>query len=249
VCCSVLQCVAVCCSVMQRVLQCVLQWDTWYDLWHIAISMSLVTLHKNLPVVHEVSSRTNESWHTHTNESCHTHTNESCHTNTNESCHTNRNESCHTHECNQSGVELVHLKPANIDPGWVTWHESKIMLYESSDPNLGTLRGEAQKSLCVINKHLCHHTNPKSFCTNRKIHIHGVVSVSRIDSTIGLCCRSALWNREYSAKETYNLIDLTDHSHPILCEVRGTKEAYEWVCRPTHTARYLDCKVPRLQGT
>jgi hypothetical protein len=32
---------------------------------------------------------------------------------------------------------------------------------------------------------------------------------------IGLFCKRALHKRRYSAKETYNLIDLTDRSHPI----------------------------------
>jgi len=49
------------------------------------------------------------------------------------------------------------------------------------------------------------------------IHIYryGVASVSRIDKIIGLFCKRALEKRRYSAKETYNLIDPTDRSHPI----------------------------------
>jgi len=33
---------------------------------------------------------------------------------------------------------------------------------------------------------------------------------------MGLFCKRALLKRRYSAKETYNLIDPTDRSHPIL---------------------------------
>ena len=40
--------------------------------------------------------------------------------------------------------------------------------------------------------------------------------VSRIDKMIGLFCKRALQKRQYSAKETYNLIDPTECSHPIL---------------------------------
>ena len=44
---------------------------------------------------------------------------------------------------------------------------------------------------------------------------YGVALVSRIDQIAGLFCKRALWKRQYSAKETYNFIDPTDHSHPI----------------------------------
>jgi len=42
-----------------------------------------------------------------------------------------------------------------------------------------------------------------------------VASVSRIDKIVGLFYKRALEKRRYSAKETYNLIDPTDRSHPI----------------------------------
>ena len=44
---------------------------------------------------------------------------------------------------------------------------------------------------------------------------YGVALVNRIDKIIGLFCKRALQKRRYSAKETYNLIDPTDRSHPI----------------------------------
>ena len=45
---------------------------------------------------------------------------------------------------------------------------------------------------------------------------YGVASASRIDEIVGLFCKRALSKRRYSAKETYNLIDPADCSHPIV---------------------------------
>ena len=45
---------------------------------------------------------------------------------------------------------------------------------------------------------------------------YGVASVTRINWIIGLFCKRALEKRRYSAKETCNLIDPTDRSHPYL---------------------------------
>jgi len=48
---------------------------------------------------------------------------------------------------------------------------------------------------------------------------YGVASVSRIDTIISLFCKRDLRKRQYSAKETYHLIEPTDRSHPIrLCD-------------------------------
>jgi len=44
---------------------------------------------------------------------------------------------------------------------------------------------------------------------------YGVTLVSRIDRIIGLFRKRALQKRRYSWKETYDLIDPTDRSHPI----------------------------------
>jgi len=43
--------------------------------------------------------------------------------------------------------------------------------------------------------------------------------VSGIYKIIGLFCKRALWKRQYSAKEIYNLIDPTNRSHPIVITV------------------------------
>jgi len=40
-------------------------------------------------------------------------------------------------------------------------------------------------------------------------------TIRRIDSIVGLFCKRALYKRLYSAKETYNLINPTNCSHPI----------------------------------
>ena len=45
--------------------------------------------------------------------------------------------------------------------------------------------------------------------------MYGVALVSRIDKIIGLFCKRALQKSQYSAKETYHLIDPANRSHPI----------------------------------
>jgi len=44
---------------------------------------------------------------------------------------------------------------------------------------------------------------------------YGMATVSRIHKIKGLFCKRDLQKRRYFAKETYNLIDPTDRSHPI----------------------------------
>ena len=61
--------------------------------------------------------------------------------------------------------------------------------------------------------------------------IDWIALVSRIDKIIGLFCKKALQKRQYSAKETYNLIDPTYRSHPIsICM---------YVC--THVFAFIFC--------
>ena len=55
-------------------------------------------------------------------------------------------------------------------------------------------------------------------CADGDCVAYGVALVSRIDKIKGLFCKRALQKRQYSAIETYNLIDLTDRSHPIVHE-------------------------------
>jgi len=76
---------------------------------------------------------------------------------------------------------------------------------------------------------------------------YGVASVGRIDKIIGLFGKRALLKRQYSAKETHNFIDPTDHSHPILhytyCNTNWT-ETHSWTSTQTlqqtlqHTATH-----------
>jgi len=49
-----------------------------------------------------------------------------------------------------------------------------------------------------------------------------VATISRLLQIIGLFCKRALKKRRYSAKETYNLKELTNRSHPIVA-------AFDWV--------------------
>jgi len=45
---------------------------------------------------------------------------------------------------------------------------------------------------------------------------YGVASISTLHKIIGLFCKRGLWKRWYSAKETYNLKEPTNRSHPIV---------------------------------
>jgi len=61
----------------------------------------------------------------------------------------------------------------------------------------------------------------------RESYSYGVALVSRIDKIIGLFCKRALQTSQYSAKETYNFIDSTIRSHPIvpICDITPV---YAW---------------------
>ena len=48
---------------------------------------------------------------------------------------------------------------------------------------------------------------------------YGVATVSRILKMIGIFCKRALQKRRYSAQETYNFKEPTNHSHPIVLHV------------------------------
>jgi len=58
---------------------------------------------------------------------------------------------------------------------------------------------------------------------------YGVALVSRIDKIVGLFCKRALFKRQYSAKEIYNVIDPTYRSHPII----GVLMVLLWVQYPS----------------
>jgi len=48
---------------------------------------------------------------------------------------------------------------------------------------------------------------------------YGVASISRLLKMTGLFCKRTLYKRLYSAKETYNFMEPTSCSHPIVvCE-------------------------------
>jgi len=70
---------------------------------------------------------------------------------------------------------------------------------------------------------------------------YGVALVSRIDKMIGLFCKRALQKRRYSAKVTYNLIDPTDRSHPI---VTSHNALLLWLSSPycslSHSRSHID---------
>ena len=61
---------------------------------------------------------------------------------------------------------------------------------------------------------------------------YGVATISRLLKIIGLFCKRALQKRQYSAKETYNLKEPTNRSHPI-CILWRSREGDGWF-RPQH---------------
>jgi len=67
---------------------------------------------------------------------------------------------------------------------------------------------------------------------------------SRLLKIIGLFCRRALQKRLYSAKETYNLKEPTDGSHPIAVYVTSvtyvTYVTYIFTC-VTNIFTYITC--------
>ena len=64
---------------------------------------------------------------------------------------------------------------------------------------------------------------------------YGVALVSSIDKIIGLFCKRALQKSQYSAKETYNLIDSTIRSHPMKDrETHQLKEMCLYESHPTY---------------
>jgi len=66
------------------------------------------------------------------------------------------------------------------------------------------------------------------------IYTYGVALASRIDKKIGLFCKRALQKRRYSAKETYDFIEPTDRSHPIVC-------MYTYMLKSKHIASRRSC--------
>ena len=54
-----------------------------------------------------------------------------------------------------------------------------------------------------------------SICLDRCILLCGVATISRLLKIMGLVCKRDLYKGLYSAKETYNLKEPTNRSHPI----------------------------------
>jgi len=65
------------------------------------------------------------------------------------------------------------------------------------------------------------------------IHVEGDEHHSRLLTIIGLFCKRALWKRLYSAKETCNSKEPTNHSHPIPITV----------CKYIYSLLHLECHV------
>jgi len=71
-------------------------------------------------------------------------------------------------------------------------------------------------SMCGQKSPMCCQKRPMCCLFASSISLYGLAFISRIDKNIGLFCKRALEKRQYSAKETYNFIDPTDRSHPII---------------------------------
>jgi len=70
-----------------------------------------------------------------------------------------------------------------------------------------------------------------TFCDMR--HVYWVASTTRLLKIIGLFCKRALQKRRYSAKETYNLKEPPNRSHPIptFCYISSSVCVYAVVSR------------------
>ena len=83
---------------------------------------------------------------------------------------------------------------------------------------------------------------------------YGVATCSRLLKMRGLFCKRALWKRPHSAKETYNLKEPTNRSHPIPCwnEALISKKGILYVavcCGAQHTATTTHCNTSRHNAT
>ena len=59
---------------------------------------------------------------------------------------------------------------------------------------------------------------------------YGVASISRLLEILGLFCKRALWKRPYSSKETCNLKEPTNRSHPIFASLYSPpKSSGKWM--------------------
>jgi len=73
-----------------------------------------------------------------------------------------------------------------------------------------------KRILCTGKKNKTYMTRDLALAGRHCKDAYGVAWVSRIDKIIRLFCKRALQKRQYSAKETYNLIDPAHCSHPIV---------------------------------
>ena len=88
------------------------------------------------------------------------------------------------------------------------------------------------RDLKGVSRWACRRYHPLNLCA------YGVATISRLLKSIGLFCRiSSVWKGSF-AKETYNLKEPTNRSHPIsmshvLCRMSGTAHSGQ-ACRRYH---------------
>jgi len=120
---------------------------------------------------------------------------------------THMNESCHTYEWAMSHIWMSHATHMNNECDTYERRMRLLQIWGSYDylapSNYTSL---LQKS--PIKETI--------FCTNDACdsYGYGVATVSRLLKITSLFCKRALNKRLYSAKETYNLKERTNHSHP-----------------------------------
>jgi len=72
---------------------------------------------------------------------------------------------------------------------------------------------------------------------------YGVATISRLLKIIGLFCKRALYKRLYSAKETYNVKEPTNRSHPIVHLLSRQIHWMSQMWRDMRLTRHESCLV------
>jgi len=101
-------------------------------------------------------------------------------------------------------VTLTYLKDTH------TWHTGNTYTHHSTCHVLHT--HISYKKIARMFYSDSHIFERQTYVTYR----YGVATISRLLKMIGLFCKRALEKRRYSAKETYNLKEPTNRSHPII---------------------------------
>jgi len=116
------------------------------------------------------------------------------------------------------GHELyMHTNSLNSLQLSVTLRKPESSAYTDDSTSYSHGPSQFQSSLVLLRDEVGVSTPEKGRSRYRVIlRDYGVASISRLLKMMDLLCKRALWNRLYSAKETYDLKEPTNRSHPIL---------------------------------